>query len=128
MTRDTQTHNADSLAREAVEQLLARLRYDLKPELVRDAHELLRLTSELEAAGIDNLNDHDTRWLNVRAMAHRLAGSVGSLGWERAGAAAVDLETLTSRKPRPKPAEWAQLWRQTMELVSLLDQVPEAGA
>jgi len=128
MSSDSVQPNRKDLARGALAQLLQQLRVDLQPELSRDAQELLRLAGELETDGIHTLDDHDPRWLNVRAMAHRLAGSVGTLGWERAGAAAVDLETLTSGKPRPQPGEWATLWRQAMELVSLLDQAPETDA
>ena len=126
MTSDTAQSPRDPLAREALEQLMARLRNEMQPELVRDAQQLLHLASELEGVGLAALEDHDRRWLSVRSLAHRLAGSVGTLGFRSAGAAAVELENLTSGKPRPDPEEWAELWRQAMELASLLDQAPGA--
>jgi hypothetical protein len=110
---------------ESLVDLLRQLRHDLQPALARDAHDLLLLASQLEGVGLRNLADHDPRWLNVRALAHQLAGSVGTLGWERAGTAAVDLQALTSGKPRPTPEDWSRLWRQALELVSLLDQQPQ---
>lgn len=124
MTQDT---NSPQARVESLVDLLRDLRHELQPTLAHDAHDLLLLTSQLETEGLRNLADHDPRWLNIRALAHRLAGSVGTLGWDRAGTAAVDLQALTAGKPRPTSEDWTQLWRQALELVSLLDQQPQQG-
>lgn len=109
---------------EPLNELLSRLRSDLLPAISRDARELVVLASSLETDRVRNLPDNDPRWLSVRELAHRLAGSVGTLGWAQAGAAAVELEMLTAGRTRPRPEDWPRLWRFAVELVGLLDQSP----
>jgi HPt (histidine-containing phosphotransfer) domain-containing protein len=83
----------------------ARMASGFRRDAARLEELVLRLDGDVRAA---RAVDADA-WREVRDLAHRLAGSLGSLGQREAGEHAVALEDLTAGRTAPDRATWDEL-------------------
>ncbi|MCC5949271.1 MAG: Hpt domain-containing protein [Nitriliruptoraceae bacterium] len=105
--------------------LVADVWRSLEPTMRADAARLSALVADLDADAVaEQPPPHDgvpdPRWAQVRELAHRLAGSLGSLGQREAGAAAVALEELSAGLVHPPSAAWPDIVARTGDLVARL--------
>lgn len=107
-------------------EIIAELWREVRPSQV----ELLRELAA-DAAKVRRDGDLDA-WLRVRSASHRLAGTLGSFGQQRAGETAVALDRIVTGVDRPDE----QLVERTVALITALqaevgtdpDQPPTAEA
>lgn len=96
---------------------VAALWAEVRPQQVELAREL-----HARAVAVERDPDDEASWSRVRALTHRLAGTLGSFGQRTAGDAAVSLEELTGGVERPDPplvarvVSLADALRRTLEL------------
>ena len=83
----------------SLQALIAGMWQRLAPEQRANAH---RLCAALDETRTElRAGEEPSAWAEVRELAHRLAGSLGSLGQDAAGREAVAMEDLTSGVERP---------------------------
>lgn len=78
------------------EELIAELWLEVRPSQLELVHELVADGAHLQSEPTDT-----AAWARIGAVAHRLAGTLGSFGQQPAGTTAVALDQVVSAAPEP---------------------------